>query len=95
MTEHIVATFNTQQAADAAVHELQNAGFPTSGIRRYSAEGGAGTSRAAETTAATTSSTGGDSGLGFWAKKAPRRLVRPIRQMRIGTRAVLAPATRS
>ena len=35
--KHIVATLNTQQAADAAVHELRNAGFPTSGIRRYSA----------------------------------------------------------
>jgi uncharacterized protein (TIGR02271 family) len=63
MTEHIVATFTTQQAADAAVHELEDAGFPTSGIRRYRAEGGGAASRAAETTTATTSSTGG----GFWA----------------------------
>ena len=61
MTEHIVAIFNTQQAADAAARELEDAGFPASAIRRYKADGSGGAERHAETTTETTS------GGGFWA----------------------------
>ena len=34
MTEHIVANFNTQEAADEAARELENAGFPASAAIR-------------------------------------------------------------
>ena len=62
MTEHIVAIFNTQQAADAAARDLENAGFPASSIRRYKAESAVGSEGAhAETT---TETAGGG---GFWA----------------------------
>jgi len=62
MTEHIVAIFNTQQAADAAARELEDVGFPASAIRRYKADGSGGAERIhAETTTETTS------GSGFWA----------------------------
>jgi uncharacterized protein (TIGR02271 family) len=63
MTEHIVATFNTQQAADAAARELEESGLPASAIRRYDAGGSAAAPRTAESTRETTTSTGG----GFWA----------------------------
>ena len=35
MTEHVVAVFDTENAADAAARELENAGIATSAIRRY------------------------------------------------------------
>jgi uncharacterized protein (TIGR02271 family) len=62
MTEHIVAIFNTQDAADAAARELEHAGFPASAIRRYKADSSDGAELAhAENTTETTS------GGGFWA----------------------------
>jgi len=39
MTEHIVAVFDTEAAAEAASRELQEAGFPASAIRRYQPPG--------------------------------------------------------
>ena len=35
MTEHVVAVFDTENAADAAARELENAGISASAIRRY------------------------------------------------------------
>ena len=62
MTEHIVATYETQAAADAAARELQDAGFPASAIRQYKADAGA-RAVSSERTTETASSSGG----GFWA----------------------------
>jgi uncharacterized protein (TIGR02271 family) len=64
MTEHIVATFSTQQAADEAARELENAGFPASAIRQYQAGNkGEGGRTSYEITTESTASDGG----GFWA----------------------------
>ena len=35
MSEHIVAVFDTEKAADAAARDLENAGVSASGIRRF------------------------------------------------------------
>jgi hypothetical protein len=64
MTEHVVAVFDTENAADAAARELENAGISISAIRRYrpdQREGAATDTSLGRTTEAT--STGG----GFWA----------------------------
>ena len=64
MTEHIVATFNTQEAADEAARELENAGFPASAIRQYKAANSGEAGRTSyESPTETTASSGG----GFWA----------------------------
>jgi hypothetical protein len=39
MTEHIVAVFETERAAEAATESLRNAGIPSSAIRRYASSG--------------------------------------------------------
>jgi uncharacterized protein (TIGR02271 family) len=62
MAEHIVATFDSENAADAAARDLEGAGVPASAIRRYRSEGAV-ADRSAQRTTETTSSTGG----GFWA----------------------------
>jgi len=64
VTEHIVATFETQTAADAAVRDLESAGISTSAIRRYRPDSLADTSqqRAGQQSTASTGSGGG-----FWA----------------------------
>jgi uncharacterized protein (TIGR02271 family) len=62
MSEHIVAIFDTENAADAAARDLESAGISASAIRRYRSEG-AGADRSVATTIETTSTTGG----GFWA----------------------------
>ena len=74
MTEHIVAIFQSEQPAAAAVRELEQAGVPSSAIRKYAATS-AGASAPATTTGMTTSGTGSSttssgntsSGSGFWA----------------------------
>ena len=38
MTEHMVAIFDTEGAADAAARDLESAGFPPQSIRRYRAD---------------------------------------------------------
>ena len=64
MTEHVVATFSTQQAAGSAAQELENAGFPASAIRQYQGGNRGGSGRTSfETATETTDSSGG----GFWA----------------------------
>ena len=64
MTEHIVATFSTHEAADEAARELENAGFPASAIRQYKAANSGEAGRTSyESTTETTASSGG----GFWA----------------------------
>lgn len=64
MTEHVVATFSTQQAAGSAAQELENAGFPASAIRQYQGGNRGGSGRTSfETATETTASSGG----GFWA----------------------------
>ena len=62
MTEHIVAIFDTEAAAEAAARDLEAAGIPASAVRRYrpNAEDGMAADGAASST--TSSSTGG-----FWA----------------------------
>ena len=62
MVEHIVATFDTENAADAAARDLESAGISASAIRWYRSEGTV-VGRSARRTTETTSSTGG----GFWA----------------------------
>jgi uncharacterized protein (TIGR02271 family) len=62
MSEHIVAIFDKEDAADAAAHDLEDAGISASAIRRYRSDGAA-AGRSVGTTTETTSSTGG----GFWA----------------------------
>jgi hypothetical protein len=59
MTEHIVATFETDAAADAAVRDLTSAGISSSAIRRYRPTSLADTSHQS---AGATASSGG-----FWA----------------------------
>ena len=64
MTEHVVAVFDTENAADAAARELEHAGISISAIRRYrpdQREAAATDTSLGRTTEAT--STGG----GFWA----------------------------
>jgi uncharacterized protein (TIGR02271 family) len=56
MTEHIVAVFNSESAADAAARDLEQADIPASAIRRYSPA-------ASDRYAGPSTSTGG----GFWA----------------------------
>jgi len=65
MTEHLVAVFDTENAADAAARELENAGISTSAIRRYRPDQkeGAATGTSLGRTSETTSASGG----GFWA----------------------------
>lgn len=58
MTEHIVATFETEAAADAAVRDLTSAGISSSAIRRYRPTSLADTSH---------QSAGAASSGGFWA----------------------------
>jgi uncharacterized protein (TIGR02271 family) len=62
MAEHIVATFDSENAADAAARDLESAGISASAIRRYRSEGAV-ADRSEQRTTETTSSTGG----GFWA----------------------------
>ena len=38
VTEHMVAIFDTEGAADAAARDLESAGFPPQSIRRYRAD---------------------------------------------------------
>jgi uncharacterized protein (TIGR02271 family) len=59
MTEHIVALYETDSAADAAARDLENEGIATSAIRRYRQE----TTGALSGATAETHSHGG----GFWA----------------------------
>jgi hypothetical protein len=61
MTEHIVAVFKTETAAEAAAESLRNAGIPSSAIRQYA---GSGVGRQAVTTEQTSTHT---SGGGFWS----------------------------
>ena len=56
MTEHIVAVFNSESAADAAARDLEQADIPASAIRRYSPA-------ASDRYAGSSTSSGG----GFWA----------------------------
>ena len=64
MSEHIVAVFDTEKAADAAARDLENAGVSASAIRRFRPDTmGAATDASLSRTMESTSSTGG----GFWA----------------------------
>jgi uncharacterized protein (TIGR02271 family) len=64
MSEHIVAVFDTEKAADAAARDLENAGVSASGIRRFRPDTmGAATDTSLDRTMESTSSTSG----GFWA----------------------------
>ena len=64
MSEHIVAVFDTEKAADAAARDLENAGVSASGIRRFRPDTmGAATDTSLGRTMESTSSTSG----GFWA----------------------------
>jgi len=65
MTEHIVAVFETQMAAEAAVQGLRDVGIPTSAIRQYASGGGAG-GVGGEVTPIEQTSTH-TSGGGFWS----------------------------
>ena len=56
MTEHIVAVFNSESAADAAARDLEQADIPAPAIRRYSPA-------ASDRYAGSSTSSGG----GFWA----------------------------
>ena len=60
MTEHIVAVFDSQSAADAAARDLEQAGIPAPAIRRYSP---AASDSSRERYAGSSTSSGG----GFWA----------------------------
>ena len=60
MTEHIVAVFNSESAADAAARDLEQAGIPAPAIRRYSP---AASDSSRERYAGSSTSSGG----GFWA----------------------------
>src|SRR4051794_39890218 len=64
MTEHVVAVFDTENDADAAARELENAGISTSAIRRYRPDQkeGAVTDTSLGRTTEATSKSGG-----FWA----------------------------
>src|SRR6185437_10587261 len=63
MAEHIVAVFNSEGAAEAAVRDLEQAGISTSAIRRYrSTATSAGTENSGGVSPTGHSSTGG-----FWA----------------------------
>jgi uncharacterized protein (TIGR02271 family) len=61
MSEHIVATFSTQNEATAAARDLEAAGIPASSIRRYTPQGTT-TDASVRGTAEPTSASGG-----FWA----------------------------
>ena len=64
MSEHIVAVFDTEKAADAAARDLENAGVSASGIRRFRPDTmGAAIDTSLGRTMESTSSTSG----GFWA----------------------------
>ena len=64
MSEHIVAVFDTEKAADAAARDLENAGVSASGIRRFRPDTmRAATDTSLDRTMESTSSTSG----GFWA----------------------------
>ena len=64
MSEHIVAVFDTEKAADAAARDLENAGVSASAIRRFRpATMGAATDTSLGRTMELPSSTSG----GFWA----------------------------
>ena len=60
MTEHIVAVFDSESAADAAARDLEQAGIPAPAIRRYSP---AASDSSRERYAGSSTSSGG----GFWA----------------------------
>jgi len=61
MTEHIVAVFETQTAAEAAAQSLRNSGIPASAIRQYAGGGVGSQATPAEHTSTHTSSGG------FWS----------------------------
>ena len=63
MAEHIVAVFETEASAAAAAKSLENAGFPSSAIRKY-AGSGVGRQEIEPTEHTSTTHT---SGGGFWA----------------------------
>ncbi len=65
MTEHIVAVFETEGAADAAARDLEDAGIPGAAIRRYKPQtmGRAETDPSFSGSTESSPSTGG----GFWA----------------------------
>ena len=63
MAEHIVAVFNSEGAAEAAVRDLEQAGISTSAIRRYRSTA---TSAGTENSGAV-SPTGHSGAGGFWA----------------------------
>ena len=94
MTEHIVAIFDTEAAAEAAARDLEAAGIPASAVRRYrpNAEDGMAADGAASST--TSSSTGG-----FWAwllgeEPAPKPDIPTTRVTKNGMYRARAPATR-
>jgi uncharacterized protein (TIGR02271 family) len=63
MTEHIVAVFETEAAADAAARDLEDSGIPRSAIRRYKPQTVAGAETYSDPGYSSESSRGG----GFWA----------------------------
>ena len=64
MAEHIVAVFDSEGAAEAAVRDLEQAGIPTSAMRRYRSTA---TSAGNENSGAISPTTGHSSTGGFWA----------------------------
>jgi hypothetical protein len=73
MTEHVVAIFDSENAADAAARELENAGISSSAIRRYRpdrAEGAATGTLLAERPKRHLQ-VAAASGLGCWVKSLP------------------------
>jgi uncharacterized protein (TIGR02271 family) len=64
MAEHIVAVFDSEGAAEAAVRDLEQAGISTSAIRRYRSTA---TSAGNENSGAISRATGHSSTGGFWA----------------------------
>ncbi len=65
MAEHIVAIFETEAAADAAVRDLEAADLPASAIRRYRPNSDEGTTAGGAASSTTSSSGGGFLGLAF------------------------------
>lgn len=83
MTEHIVAVFNSESAADAAARDLEQADIPASAIRRYNPA-------ASDRYAGSSTSSGG----GFSAK-SPRREPRArSTAMKNSTNGALRPENR-
>jgi hypothetical protein len=62
MAEHIVAIFNSEGAAEAAVRDLEQAGISASAIRRYRS-----TATSNDNSGAISPTTGHSSTGGFWA----------------------------